>query len=49
MGAKVEVFAFDALRAVFANVVPFWVKSFALTLPVIGGEVSHVTRGQFPA
>ncbi len=50
MGAEVEAFAFDALRAVFANVVTFGVKGFAIALPIVGGEVTHhITRCQFLA
>ena len=49
MSAKVEVFAFDVLRAFFANVVTFGVKGFAIALPVVGGKMAHITAGQFLA
>jgi len=49
MGAKVEVFSFDALRAVFADVMTFGFQKFGVTLPVVGVEVMHATGGQLPA
>lgn len=49
MSAKVEVFALNVLSAVFANAVTFGVKGFAIAFPIVGSEVSHITRSQFVA
>lgn len=49
MGAKVEVFTFDALRAVFADVMSFGRKRFFVAFPVVGIEVPHLTGCQLAA
>ena len=46
MSAKVKVFAFDALGAVFADVVTFGIEYFRVALPVISVEAAHVAGRQ---
>ena len=41
MGAKVEVFAFDALGAVFADMVALGVQELGIALPSVGSQVPH--------
>ncbi len=48
MSAEVEVFAFDVLRAVLADVVTTWLQHFGIAWPVIGVKASHLTLCQFP-
>lgn len=49
MSAKVEVFAFDVLGAVFADLMAFGRQHFGVALPVVSVELSHLTGGQFLA
>ena len=44
-----EVFAFDVLRAAFADVVALGIKSFSIALPVIGVEVLDLAAIQLTA
>ena len=43
MGAKVKVLAFDALCALFTDVVTVGIESFAVALPIVSRKVAHVT------
>ena len=49
MGAEVEVLAevlaLDTLRAVFAHAVALNGQDFSVALPIVGGEVAHITVG----
>lgn len=49
MSAKVEVFAFDALGAVFAYLMALGGQHFGVALPVVGVETPHLTGRQFLA
>ncbi len=44
VSAKVQVFALDALGAVFSDMMAFGWQHFGVALPVVGVEVSHLAR-----
>lgn len=49
MSAKVEVFSFNVLRAVFSDLMAFGRQHFGVALPVVSVETPHLARGQFLA